>query len=508
MPIHLRLFLGVFGLFLLVSCSSSKNPNDTDILPDSDINTQDSETIDDDSDLQEAEFVDDLEQEDADDNEPTEPAEEIFEDTEPINGYKRCYDKIPAGPYEGFFADPNLESQIKQILGYDEDYELQEDDLEKITEIGFSTKDLRGVEKLVNLEYANFNDKGGGGNIYDFTPLANLKKLKKIIIRFRPPEQISPNEHIVNMTCLDGSFSLLTNLETLEIRKTHLKEVDPIEQCVNLKSLDLLYNRLKFLPENLGNLQKLEWFAFSYNRVENIEPLKSLTNLKELFFHYNYVEDISPIKDLVNLTMLGAQGNKIKNISEITTLVNLTYLGFSENQIEAIPKDFVNLKKLQTCELLYNHISNLPELKGLDSLIEMKIGSNDLNDEDLMKLDDLESVQILHVPLCKKITKVPVMKNLKSLQELYLNYNSITDLSGFADNESFPALKSVYLGSNKISDAEALRKRKGLNRLSIGNNCISDLSPLEELKEGGTYISGMNEQLESCENTTTLGNGE
>ena len=59
MPIHLRLFLGVFGLFLLVSCSSSKNPNDTDILPDSDINTQDSETIDDDSDSQGSEIVDD-----------------------------------------------------------------------------------------------------------------------------------------------------------------------------------------------------------------------------------------------------------------------------------------------------------------------------------------------------------------------------------------------------------------------------------------------------------------
>ena len=69
----------------------------------------------------------------------------------------------------------------------------------------------------------------------------------------------------------------------------------------------------------------------------------------------------------------------------------------------------------------------------------MWIGSNDLNNEDLMKLDDLENVRFLNVALCKKITKVPVMKNLKSLKELYLNYNSITDLSGFADNESFVA---------------------------------------------------------------------
>ena len=59
MPIHLRLFLGVFGLFFWVSCSSSKNPNDTDILPDTDDDTQESEAVDDDSDTQEAEIVDD-----------------------------------------------------------------------------------------------------------------------------------------------------------------------------------------------------------------------------------------------------------------------------------------------------------------------------------------------------------------------------------------------------------------------------------------------------------------
>ncbi|MBO4698150.1 hypothetical protein J5690_00880 [bacterium] len=41
----------------------------------------------------------------------------------------------------------------------------------------------------------------------------------------------------------------------------------------------------------------------------------------------------------------------------------------------------------------------------------------------------------------------------------------------------------------------------------VDKNCIKDFSPLEELKERGTYVGGMNEQLESCEDTTTLGDG-
>ena len=479
-------------LILFISCSSSHSSNESDILPDEDIDTLDSETQDDDSDSQDSEIVDDSDETpDADDpnSDKTsycEEDEEEFDDEDVITSYTRCYDEIPDEPYEGFFADKKLESQIKKNLGYDSDHELTEEDLEKITEITVDlSKDIRGVEKLVNLEYVVILT----GKIYDYTPLSQLKKLKKLRI------------HAESMTCLDASFSLLTNLETLEIVETKLTDVSPVEQLVNLKSLDIGDNQIEFLPKNIGNLQKLEYLAFSHNNIKSIKLVKSLTRLKELYFHYNYVEDICPIKNLINLTSFGAQNNQIKDISAVTKLANLTWLGLNQNQIEKIPKDFVNLKKLKTCQLLYNNISGLPNLKGLDSIDEMWIGSNDLNNEDLMKLDALETVRFMDVALCKKITKVPVMKNVKSLQELYLNYNSITDLSGFADNESFPALRSVYLGSNKISDAEALRKRDGLTRLSIGKNCIQDLSPLEELKERGTYISGMNEQLESCEDT-------
>ncbi len=514
----LKLLVGM-SVALLFSCSSSKSQNDSDIIPDSDIDDSES-IIDDDIDSEEgSDFVDDYDEKpdhdedadsesndtDSDIEDPEEPDDEIFEQTEPINGYARCYDKIPAGPYEGLFADPKLESQIKKSLGYDDDYEFTQEDLEKIKEISVSFKDLRGFEKLVNLEYVKFQDTEG--NIYDFTPLSNLKKLKKIRIYFRPPAELDPSEHHENMTCLDGSFSLLTTLEALEMENTHLKEVAPIEQLVNLVSLNLNFNKIEILPENIGNLEKLDFLVFVHNNVKNIEQLKSLTNLKELFFHYNYVEDIYPIKNLVDLTRLGAQGNRIKNISAVTSLVKLTYLGLDNNQIEEIPKEITNLKKLKTLELDYNNICNLPDLKGLDSLDEMRLSNNELNDEDWMKLDGLEHVWSLSVAL-NKITKVPIMKNLKSLKELYLNYNYITDLSGFADNESFPALKRLDVGSNNIDNAEAFRNRTGLSSLWVDKNCIKDFSPLEELKERGTHVGGMNEQLESCERTITFVEGD
>ncbi|MBR6422353.1 SUMF1/EgtB/PvdO family nonheme iron enzyme [bacterium] len=49
----------VLLVFLLFSCSSSHSSNDSDIIPDSDTGTQDSETINDNSDMQETEIIDD-----------------------------------------------------------------------------------------------------------------------------------------------------------------------------------------------------------------------------------------------------------------------------------------------------------------------------------------------------------------------------------------------------------------------------------------------------------------
>ncbi len=170
MPTRFRLVLVVLGLIFLVSCSSSsKSENDADALPDADAGTQDSETQDDDSDSQNPEIVDDSDKVLGSDL--PDPGEEIFEKTEPINGYKRCYDKIPAGQYEGFFADPNLEYWVKRSLNYDEDYELTEEDLLKVTKVSVYSQDIRGIEKLANLESVKIS----GGNVYDYIPLLWLE---------------------------------------------------------------------------------------------------------------------------------------------------------------------------------------------------------------------------------------------------------------------------------------------------------------------------------------------
>ena len=64
MPLHLKAFLVILGLIFLVSCSSSKPENDTNVIPDTDTDSQDSEVVDEesdsqDSDSQDSDFIED-----------------------------------------------------------------------------------------------------------------------------------------------------------------------------------------------------------------------------------------------------------------------------------------------------------------------------------------------------------------------------------------------------------------------------------------------------------------
>jgi len=480
--------LGALLIFSCIGCSDGKNKVDSDSISiaDEDASVEYDNAVD--EEVEDNDFND--ETKDVDEDSPD-------EDSDSVAQYASCYDEIPDEPYEGLFADPNLEQQIKSKLGIGDDEELKESDLEQITDLYVrQIKDFRGLEKLVNLEKFGFSV---GGNIYDFTPLSGLKKIKKFTIFYNDLNDFD------NMNCLDGSFSKLTSIEELEINGTELKDVSPIEQLTNLKILDISENQIEFLPENMENLQKLEELYLYGNKIDDILPLETLTNLSNLALNYNNVKDILPIKNMSKLARFNASNNNIADISVIENLPNLISFAAHINKITILPDNFSDLKKLNYLDLSYNEILELPAMAGLDSLKTLYLGHNEISD--MTPLDSLENLEVLSIA-GNKITKIPILKNLKSLWDLGLEMNEITDLSGLSDNDSFPGLNRLGLSYNKIENAEPLRKREGLGSLYIDNNCIKDLLPLEELKESGCSISGMDEQLERCEDTMLTLAGE
>ena len=77
-----------------------------------------------------------------------------------------------------------------------------------------------------------------------------------------------------------------------------------------------------------------------------------------------------------------------------------------------------------------------------------------------------------------KISDLTGLEYATRLTELYLNINSISDITPLSKLNKLNNLTRLDLSDNSISDITSLSKLTGLKGLRLYNNKISDLSPL------------------------------
>ncbi len=147
-----------------------------------------------------------------------------------------------------------------------------------------------------------------------------------------------------------------------------------IEEAKKKKSntLDLRSRNLMEIPEEIFDLEWLEFLYLSVNKIKEIPPaLTNLINLTGLYLSGNEIKEIPPaLTNLINLTSLDLGFNQIKEIPPaITNLTNLTYLILDNNQIKEIPSALTNLINLTSLDLSGNPIE-YPSLEIVDKGIE------------------------------------------------------------------------------------------------------------------------------------------
>ena len=133
----------------------------------------------------------------------------------------------------------------------------------------------------------------------------------------------------------------LESIEMIEARYRDIESLEGIENCINLKSL------------NLGS-----------NKIEDITALINLTKLESLFLVDNSIIDISSIGTLKNLKLLQISHNKISDISALGGLSNLSRLYIEHNEIVDI-KPLVKLKNLEEVSLKENRVNDISCLEEL-----------------------------------------------------------------------------------------------------------------------------------------------
>jgi hypothetical protein len=120
----------------------------------------------------------------------------------------------------------------------------------------------------------------------------------------------------------------------------NLKNLDGIEQLVNLEILDCSNNQLTSLRE-IENLRNLERLDCSNNQLTSLRGIENLRNLEILWCSNNQLTSLEGIENLRNLEILWCSNNQLTSLREIENLRNLKVLWCYYNQFTKEYKEYL-----------------------------------------------------------------------------------------------------------------------------------------------------------------------
>jgi adenylate cyclase len=188
-------------------------------------------------------------------------------------------------------------------------------------------------------------------------------------------------------------FGAYKALRTLTLSSNFLEEF-PAFLCdlESLVDLDMSFNSIGALPDEIGKLRNLEKLVITNNKLSNSLPatFNQLSSLRELDIKYNAITSIAVVSELPKLEILSADHNAISqftgsferirslklNSNPITKFEiqqpapTLKMLNLSNAQLASIDESFIYMTNLEDLVLDRNYFVSLPPQIGSMSRLE------------------------------------------------------------------------------------------------------------------------------------------
>lgn len=194
--------------------------------------------------------------------------------------------------------------------------------------------------------------------------------------------QVSSSRNQISELKLAKDSEYYKNIRFLDLEYNELETLpDNIGKMVGLKILKLAYNNLRHLPETIGKLSALEILTLKNNILLRLpETMSRLSLLSELDLSNNLLAAFPKSLGDLNLRVLDSSKNKLsnvtlkgmKNLEELyldSNAVNFIELGIegplkivdlSNNDLKNVPEYFLYYGTLESLYLINNNLESLP----------------------------------------------------------------------------------------------------------------------------------------------------
>ncbi len=228
----------------------------------------------------------------------------------------------------------------------------------------------------------------------------------------------------------------------------------------------VICNGLKSLPEEIGNLTKLEYFYIANSEIESLpasfNKLESLTDI-EIYNCPKMVNFPMVIAELPELISLNISNNKqweaddflagMRALASGPSKEKIQILYARQNNLPLLPREIKNMKKIGLLDLAYNKIESIEEAYGEEiAFVQLYLDFNRLESipQNFCGLNDVENFSVKYNKL-KKVPNIFSAKSIYTIKSVDFSGNEIDGFEGEKDG-SFKGLRveTLTLANNKF----------------------------------------------------------
>ncbi|WP_315167200.1 cell wall-binding repeat-containing protein [Metaclostridioides mangenotii] len=390
--------------------------------------------------------------------------------------------------------DENLKVRLKKELGITEDSEITKTKLETIQSLDLSKSgvtNLEGLQEAISMTRLNLSEN----NLNDFDVLnilvgkiylqeIDLSKNNITMVESIPLDVSTLDLSNNGITEISSSSNILS-ISDLNLSHNQIDDVSWLKQY-NGSTLDLSFNLITGENIVINELKaSLDSWNLSNNQIKDLSWLNQVNNIDKLDLSYNGIEDTELMTNSNEgsyINHLDLSNNKIENLTWIDNFIKIYTLDVSDNVLTdvVIENTSDKYKNINTLYLSNAKISDLSWISNFTNLNNLDISNNGIQDENIISLDNNESISQLNISY-NELKKLDWVARFPRLYHLYSTNNKINDISYIKKTEQ--SLYVLDLSNNELEDVSPLTTKESFyyQNLDLSGNKIADISSLKKL---------------------------